>query len=64
MIIAQHFQPSMPGIELLPYDRMVGGERESATSLLILNRIELLPHGAGGDRAGKYWWPAPPQEAP
>lgn len=64
MIRAHHFQPNMPGIELLPCGRMVGGEKESATSLLILNRIELLPHGAGGGRAGKFWWPVPPGETP
>lgn len=64
MIRALHFQPNMSDLELFSYDRMMGGERESATSLLILNRMELLPHGAGEGRIGKYWWPAPLGETP
>lgn len=50
MIRAQHSQLSMPSIELLSYDKVLGGERESPISLLFLNKIELRHHGTGGSR--------------
>lgn len=49
-ISAQHSQLTMPSVELLSYDKVLGRERESPISLLFLNKIEFLHHGTGGSR--------------
>lgn len=52
----------MPDIELLSYNKGLGGWKRSPTSLSFLPEIELLQHGAGRRRDEKNWWPDPPGE--